>query len=82
MRQEFPEAVSIFIKTSSMKILQERLRQRASETHASLSLRLDVARRELREAKHYDHVVVNGRLDKACRDLERLVCAAVGFPGQ
>ncbi len=73
VRREFPESYSVFIKTPTMKILQERLRQRASETHESLSLRLKVARKELKEAKHYDRIIVNGRLDKACRDLSRIV---------
>lgn len=77
VRKEFPESFSVFIKTPTMKILQERLRQRASETHESLSLRLKVARREIREAKHYDRVVINGRLDKACRDLTRIVMDAI-----
>lgn len=79
VKQEFPDAVSIFIKTPSMKVLQERLRQRASESHASLQLRLNVARAELKEAKRYDYVVVNGRLDKACRDLNKIVSDAVGL---
>jgi guanylate kinase len=78
VRKEFPDAVSIFIKTPSMKILQDRLRQRASESHDSLSLRLKVAKEELKESKHYNHVVINGRLDKACRDLEKIVCKALG----
>jgi len=59
VRQEFPTTVAIFIKTPSMKVLQQRLRQRASETEDSLGLRLEVARRELKEARHYDHVVIN-----------------------
>lgn len=77
VRKEFPEAFSVFIKTPTMKILQDRLRQRASETHETLSLRLKVARREIKEAKKYDCVVVNGRLDKACRDLTRVVLQAI-----
>lgn len=77
VKEEFPDAVSIFIKTPSMKVLQERLRTRASETHESLQLRLKVAQAELKEAKRYDHVVVNGRLDKACHDLNTIVCQAL-----
>ncbi|MBI4309470.1 MAG: guanylate kinase [Candidatus Omnitrophica bacterium] len=81
IRKEFPNAASIFIKTPTMAILQNRLRQRASDPHESLQLRLNVAREELREAKHYDRVVVNGRLDKACRDLNAVVGQALGLDG-
>jgi guanylate kinase len=79
VRQEFPDALSIFIKTPSMTILRERLRERASESHDSLSLRLKVAREEMKEAKHYNYVVVNGQLDKACRDLEKIVARELGL---
>jgi len=48
-----------------MKILEERLKARGSETRESLELRLKVARKELREAKSYDHVVINADLNKA-----------------
>ncbi len=79
VRKEFPDAIKIFIKTPSMKVLEDRLRKRASEDHDSLSLRLKVARQELKEAKFYDHVVVNARLPKATHDLETIVCKALGI---
>ncbi|MDO8675312.1 MAG: guanylate kinase [Candidatus Omnitrophota bacterium] len=73
VRKEFPDALNIFIKTPSMKALRDRLTKRASENRATLDVRLKVAGRELKEARHYDHVVVNGRLDRAVRQLERIV---------
>ena len=79
VRKEFPSTFSIFIKTPTMKILQERLRARASETHETLSLRLKVARRELKEAKHYDRVVINGRLERARKDLSAIVLDAISI---
>ncbi len=79
VRKEFPEAFSIFIKTPTMKILQERLKQRASESNESLSLRLKVARREMKEAKQYDRVVTNGRLERACKDLSAIVLDAISI---
>lgn len=77
--QEFPDAIKIFIKTPSMKVLQDRLRARASETHETLAMRLKVARQELKEAKHYDHVVVNSKLAKASREIEAIVCEALAI---
>jgi guanylate kinase len=78
VKADFPDAVRIFIKTPSMKVLQDRLRERASETHQSLQLRLKVARAELKEGKTYDYVLTNGRLDKALRDLSRIISQVTG----
>ena len=77
VRREFPKAVSIFIKAPSMKVLQHRLRQRASESPEDLALRFNIAKQELKESRRYDHVVVNSRLEKAARDLEGIVCEAL-----
>jgi len=72
--REFPQALKIFIKAPSMKVLEARLKARGSENRKSLDLRLKVARRELKEAKYYDHVVINGDLSKAFRALQQIVC--------
>jgi guanylate kinase len=77
--EEFPDAVKIFIKTPSIKILESRLKKRASENHESLALRLKFAKEELKEAKRYDHVVVNASLNRAAKQLEGIVCRSLGI---
>ncbi len=72
--QEFPQALKIFIKAPSMKILEARLKARGSESRGSLKARLKVARRELKEAKFYDYVVINADLNKALGALQQIVC--------
>ena len=76
--ENFPGALKIFIKTPSIKVLCDRLTKRASEDRETLALRLKVARQELKEAGHYDHIVVNGHLEHASRDLERIVRRELG----
>jgi len=71
---EFPKALKIFIKAPSMKVLEARLKSRGSESRESLALRLKIARNELKEAKHYDHVVINADLKKALGALQEIVC--------
>ena len=71
--KEFPQSLKIFIKAPSMKILEARLRERGSESKESLALRLKVARRELKEARFYDHVVINADLNKALGTLLQIV---------
>ena len=75
--RKFPRAVKIFIKTSSLAVLKERLRKRGSEARAAMEARLETARRELKEAKGYDHIVVNDNLKKAARRLERIVYSEI-----
>ena len=70
---EFPDALKIFIKAPSMKVLEGRLTARGSESKESLEIRLKVARRELKEAKNYDHVVINADLNKALGELQQIV---------
>ncbi len=74
IRQEYPEALKIFIKTPSLKVLKARLKARGSESKESLALRLKIARKELKEARYYDHVVINADLKKALFRLQQIVC--------
>lgn len=77
--KEYPEAITIFIKTPTMKVLESRLRQRASESHETLALRLKVAKAELKQAKYYKRAIVNGHLGKATRELEEAVVEELGI---
>ncbi len=77
--QEFPKALKVFIKAPSMKVLESRLKARGSESKESLELRLKVARRELKEAKYYDHVIINADLNKALGMLQQIVCHELGI---
>jgi guanylate kinase len=76
---EFPQSLKIFIKAPSMKVLEARLKARGSESRESLGLRLKVARGELKEAKFYDHVIVNADLNKALGMLQQIVCHDLGI---
>jgi guanylate kinase len=68
-----PEAVSIFVRPSSMAELERRLRARGTETEEALQHRLDVARRELGEADRYRHQVINDTVDEAVADISRIL---------
>jgi guanylate kinase len=75
--KKFPEAVRIFIKTASLDDLKRRLEKRASESTADMHTRLTRARNELKEAKNYDHVVVNDNLKTAYKKLRAIVSAYI-----
>ena len=73
--QKYPEAIRIFIKGPSLAALKKRLKDRGSEGALALKVRLQTARRELREAKNYDYILVNDNLAKALRELGQILFA-------
>ncbi len=73
VRRKFPQVTKIFVKTSSIKELEKRLKGRGSENMSVIRMRMKTARRELKEAKHYDHIIINDHLPTAYSDLERII---------
>ena len=67
--QQYPAAVTIFIRLSSLDELQRRLRARGTESEATIERRLAEARRELALADRYQHQVYNDDLDEAFKEL-------------
>lgn len=59
------EATYIFIAPPSIEALEQRLRGRGTETEASIQRRIDWAKHELRQAEHYDYLLVNDDLEVA-----------------
>lgn len=60
-----PNALALFIAPPSLAALEERLRQRGTETPESLAKRVAKADHELTYAPQFDAVVVNDVLDRA-----------------
>ena len=75
VRDLTPEAVFIFLSPPNIEELGRRLRTRMTESAGVLRTRLKTAERELEEASHFDHIVVNhdGRIDKAVEEIEAVV---------
>jgi guanylate kinase len=71
--QKFSKAIRIFIKTSSLKILRNRLTRRGSEESATVELRLKRAKKELQESRHYDYVIINDDLAHAYQRLKNII---------
>ena len=58
-----------------MKVLEERLRNRATETEEQVAIRVAAARREILESPWYDYIVVNDDLQEAIEDLKAILQA-------
>lgn len=59
VRQQFPQAVQVFVLPPSAAALAQRLRGRNTEDPATVARRLEIAGRELEAAREYEYVVVN-----------------------
>lgn len=75
----YPEAITIFVEPSHPDQLLQRLQGRGTESPEAMARRLEVARRELLQAHHYKHRVVNERVDNAVEHIKRILFDA-GLP--
>lgn len=67
--QQYPNAVTIFLKTPSPAEFERRLRARGTESEAVIQRRLATAERELQLADRYKYVVVNDQLKTAVSEI-------------
>lgn len=66
-------ALSFFIQPPSIEVLEERLRNRKTETEDKIQTRLKKAGEELSMSKHFDKVVVNNNLELTIAEVEAIV---------
>jgi guanylate kinase len=75
VREQVPDARSIFIVPPSRAELERRLRHRAQDSEATIQRRLADSRVDLAHAGEFDYVVVNEDFDVALADLVAIVRA-------
>lgn len=68
-----PEAVSIFILPPSLGELERRLRSRATDSEDAILNRLEKARWEIEESRHYQHRIVNEKIADVVAECERIL---------
>jgi guanylate kinase len=73
VKKRCPDAVSIFVLTSSFATLEERLRRRHTEAEPAIQRRLHNARTELARAGEYDHQIINDDLETALASMRQLL---------
>lgn len=64
VKAEYPDILMIFLHPGSMEILEQRLRDRQSDTEQSIQRRLEVASREIARSDQYDFVIENRTVDE------------------
>jgi guanylate kinase len=68
-----PDAVSVFLVTSSLEAYKQRLIDRGTEDAAAIARRLETAQRELERVSEYQHVIVNDDLNNAVAQFRRVI---------
>lgn len=67
IQKQFPDqSISLFIEPPSVEELRKRLEFRGTETLESIEARISKATYELSFKKHFDHIILNDELAKAC----------------
>ena len=67
------EALAIFVMPPSLKDLENRLRNRSTETEEKIKIRIEKAEYELGFAKDFDVVLVNDDFKTACEEAEKII---------
>jgi guanylate kinase len=67
--EQFPDAISIFVRPSTVEELQRRLRARGTETCEAIQRRLERAEHELSLAHRYGYEVINDDMDRAVQEI-------------
>ncbi len=83
VQKQYPiNTLSIFIEPPSVDELKKRLESRGTETEDTLTARVSKASYEISFKTHFDKIVVNDDLEKACAAAEELVKEFVNAPLQ
>ena len=73
IKQQMPQAVSIFVLPPSRAALEKRLLLRGQDTPEVIERRMREALAEMRHYDEFDYVVVNDEFEAALRDLKTII---------
>jgi len=75
LRTRYPDAVLVFVVAPSMGELEQRLRERRSDSEREITRRLQRAREEVMLWNRYDYLIVNRDVKEAMEQLESIIQA-------
>lgn len=73
------EAISIFVMPPSMAVLEQRLRDRGTDSEETIAKRLAKAEYEMSFSEKFDTVVVNDSLDEAVSEVDEKIRRFAGL---
>lgn len=75
VKESMPGAVLVFVLTPSMEVLEQRLRDRGTESEEAIGKRLATAKTEKAYAKDYNYIIINDNAQTAADDLKAIIRA-------
>jgi len=75
LQRIYPRGIFVFIIPPDLKMLEERLRQRGTDSEEEIQRRLEKAREEIKHYREYAYVIVNDVFEKAVRELSAIIVA-------
>lgn len=74
--EQYPHAITFFVRPASLEVLEQRLRARGTENEETIRRRLEVARHEWPFGQQYTYEIINHSIDQAvdeiCGKLEQI----------
>ncbi len=75
VREQFPQAVGIFILPPSVAVLEQRLRSRGQDSEEVIARRVQAAGGEIAHAPEFDYVIINDSFETALSQLSAIARA-------
>lgn len=75
IKKHFKGGVFTFILPPSLNALKQRLKARGVDGGEVIQLRVAKARDEMKEARWYDYIIVNNRIEEAAEQLKSIIIA-------
>ncbi len=69
LHKKYPDAITIFILPPSIQELRKRLVRRGTETKEQLGVRFENSKKEIKEYKKFDYVIINKELNTAVNEV-------------
>lgn len=73
IKEQYPDAILMFIAPPSAEILRERLIGRGTEDMETIEKRLNRAKEEVNDMEQYDYLVINDKLDECVEEIHQIV---------
>ncbi len=73
VKEQFPDALLLFVAPPSAEILKARLNGRGTESVEEIEKRLQRASEEVTYMKSYDYIIVNNELEKAVEQVHSII---------
>lgn len=73
IKQNAVNAISIFILPPNLEILEQRLRNRASDNEEAIQLRMASAQAEISHSNEYDHIITNDDFNDTLQQIHAII---------